>query len=56
MDHPASMTHGSIPKETREANGLRDGLMRFSIGIESIEDLLQDLQQGLNNISQNKGQ
>jgi cystathionine beta-lyase/cystathionine gamma-synthase len=41
--HPASMTHASIPKKERERIGLSDGLMRFSVGIEDCEDLLEDL-------------
>jgi cystathionine beta-lyase/cystathionine gamma-synthase len=41
--HPASMTHGSIPREIREARGLTDTLLRLSVGIEDSEDLLQDL-------------
>ena len=45
--HPASMTHGSIPKDIREARGLTDTLLRLSVGIEDIEDLLKDLEQGL---------
>ena len=43
VDHPASMTHASIPKEEREKNGLFDGLIRFSCGIEDVEDLIEDL-------------
>lgn len=45
--HPASMTHGSIPREIREARGLTDTLLRLSIGIEDIEDLIADLEQAL---------
>ncbi|WP_268886652.1 cystathionine gamma-synthase [Ktedonospora formicarum] len=45
--HPASMTHGSIPKEIREARGLTDTLLRLSVGIEDISDLLRDLEQAL---------
>ena len=45
--HPASMTHGSIPKDIREARGLTDTLLRLSIGIEDVEDLLGDLDQAL---------
>lgn len=45
--HPVSMTHGSIPKEIREARGLTDTLLRLSVGIEDAEDLLADLQQAL---------
>ncbi len=45
--HPASMTHGSIPREIREAHGLTDTLLRLSIGIEDMEDLIADLEQAL---------
>jgi cystathionine beta-lyase len=45
--HPATMTHASIPKEIREKNGLTDGLIRLSVGIEDVEDLLNDLEQAL---------
>lgn len=45
--HPATMTHGSIPREIREARGLTDTLLRLSIGIEDSEDLLADLEQAL---------
>lgn len=48
VDHPASMTHGAIPKEEREKIGLTDGLMRFSIGLEDKEDLIADIEQALN--------
>ncbi len=41
--HPASMTHASIPKDEREANGLKDTLIRLSVGIEDVEDLIEDL-------------
>lgn len=44
VDHPASMTHASISKKEREKNGLGDGLVRFSVGIEDEEDLIEDLQ------------
>ncbi len=47
IDHPASMTHGSIPKEEREKIGLSDNLLRISTGIENTEDLLKDLEEGL---------
>jgi cystathionine beta-lyase len=43
--HPASMTHGSIPKEEREKTGVVDSLIRLSVGVEDIEDLLEDLGQ-----------
>ncbi|MGH2480929.1 MAG: PLP-dependent transferase, partial [Ktedonobacteraceae bacterium] len=42
--HPASMTHASIPREIREARGLTDTLLRLSVGIEDVEDLLADLE------------
>jgi cystathionine beta-lyase/cystathionine gamma-synthase len=45
--HPVSMTHGSVPKETRERLGVTDGLVRLSVGIEDIEDLLADIEQAL---------
>lgn len=48
VDHPASMTHASIPKEEREKNGLNDGLVRFSVGIEDSDDLIEDINQQLN--------
>jgi cystathionine gamma-synthase/cystathionine gamma-lyase len=41
--HPASMTHASIPKEEREKTGLKDTLIRLSVGIEDVEDLIEDL-------------
>lgn len=50
VDHPASMTHASIPKEEREKMGLRDGLVRFSVGIEDQQDLIDDLRRGLEKV------
>lgn len=47
VDHPASMTHASIPYETRQKIGITDGLIRLSIGIENIDDILEDLQQAI---------
>lgn len=47
VNHPATMTHASIPKETREAAGVVDNLLRLSVGVEDIEDLLEDLKQAL---------
>lgn len=47
LEHPASMTHASIPKEMREKAGLKDGLIRLSVGIENVDDLIADLKQGL---------
>ncbi len=45
--HPTTMTHGSIPRDIREARGLDDTLLRLSVGIEDIEDILSDLEQAL---------
>lgn len=45
--HPASMTHASIPYEVRQKVGITDGLIRLSIGIENIDDLLADLAQAI---------
>ncbi|MDT2639816.1 cystathionine gamma-synthase [Enterococcus dongliensis] len=47
IEVPAIMTHASIPKEQREAAGIKDGLIRLSVGIEAIEDLQSDLNQAL---------
>lgn len=47
INHPASMTHASIPKEERERLGITDNLIRLSVGIEDIDDLLADLKQAL---------
>ncbi|NNE90241.1 MAG: PLP-dependent transferase [Verrucomicrobiales bacterium] len=49
--HPASMTHASVPKETRESVGITDSLVRFSIGIEHVADLIRDVREGLLNVS-----
>ena len=45
--HPASMTHASIPKDIRDKVGITEGLIRLSIGIENIDDLLADLEQAI---------
>lgn len=47
INHPASMTHASIPKEEREKNGLSDSLIRLSVGIEDAEDLIADLEKAI---------
>lgn len=47
INHPASMTHASIPREERIKNGLSDSLIRLSVGIEDAEDLIQDLAQAI---------
>ena len=47
VTHPATMTHASIPREDRLQSGLTDTLIRLSVGIEDIEDLIGDLQQAI---------
>lgn len=47
IGHPATMTHASIPKEERERSGVVDSLLRLSVGVEDIEDLLEDLKNAL---------
>jgi len=47
ISHPASMTHASVPQEKRESLGITDGLVRVSVGIEDVEDILADLDQAL---------
>jgi cystathionine gamma-lyase len=47
INHPARMTHGSIPKDERDRRGITDGLLRLSVGIESAHDLIADLRQAL---------
>ncbi len=47
INHPASMTHASIPREERIKNGLADGLIRLSVGIEDADDLVDDLNQAI---------
>ena len=47
INHPASMTHASIPREERIKNGLSDGLIRLSVGIEDADDLIADLKQAI---------
>ncbi len=50
ISHPASMTHAGVPREERLKMGLTDGLVRFSVGIENIEDILADLDQALGQV------
>ena len=50
IQHPASMTHSPYTKEEREAAGITDGLVRLSVGLENIEDIIADLEQGLEKI------
>lgn len=47
ISHPASMTHASVPREDRQRLGITDGLVRISVGIEDVEDLIADLNQAL---------
>jgi cystathionine beta-lyase/cystathionine gamma-synthase len=47
IDHPASMTHASIPRKERMAAGLDDGLIRLSVGVEDVDDLLDDVERAL---------
>jgi len=47
VSHPASMSHAGIPREIRLKTGITDGLIRISVGLESIEDLIADLEQAL---------
>jgi cystathionine beta-lyase/cystathionine gamma-synthase len=47
VSHPASMTHAAVPKAVRDSVGLTDGLIRFSVGCEDIEDLTEDIRQAL---------
>ena len=47
IEHPAIMTHASVPKETREKLGIADGFIRLSVGIEEAQDLIDDLAQAL---------
>ena len=46
IEHPAIMTHASVPKETRERLGIADGFIRVSCGIENVTDLVADLERG----------
>jgi methionine-gamma-lyase len=50
LQHSASMTHGAVPAEERQRAGVTDGLIRLSVGIEHVDDLIADLEQALKNI------
>jgi cystathionine beta-lyase/cystathionine gamma-synthase len=50
ISHPASMTHASVPPADRIKNGVTDGLVRLSVGIEDVEDLIDDLKQALKSV------
>ena len=47
ISHPASMTHGSVPEEKRRQLGITAGLVRISVGLEDVEDIIADLERGL---------
>ena len=50
IELPAKMTHASVPEDLRKELGIEEGLVRLSVGIESVEDLLDDLDQALNGL------
>jgi methionine-gamma-lyase len=50
IQHPASMTHFSMGKEARLAGGITDGLVRLSVGIENVDDIITDLEQALEKV------
>ncbi len=47
LSHPAKMTLAAVPREVREARGITDNLLRLSVGIEDVEDLIEDIEQAL---------
>lgn len=47
LSHPATMSHAAMPADEREARGISDRLFRLSVGIEEVEDLIQDLDQAI---------
>jgi methionine-gamma-lyase len=47
IEHPASMTHAGVPRKEREESGITDGLVRYSVGIEDVSDLIEDLRRAL---------
>ena len=51
ITHPATMTHAAIPTEQRQRIGVTDGLVRISVGIEDVEDIIADIDNALNNQS-----
>ncbi len=50
IEHPASMTHASVPPREREARGISEGMIRLSVGCEDLEDIVEDLERGLNTL------
>jgi cystathionine beta-lyase/cystathionine gamma-synthase len=55
ITHPATMTHADVPETERHARGLTDGLVRLSVGIEDVQDIIGDLEQALATVSQSSG-
>ncbi|EGA88384.1 cystathionine beta-lyase [Planococcus donghaensis MPA1U2] len=55
LSYPATMSHGSMPKEEREKRGITDGLLRYSVGLEHSDDLVQDLNQALAQVARRNG-
>jgi O-succinylhomoserine sulfhydrylase len=51
VTHPASTTHGRLIQEDRDKMGITDGLVRLSIGLESVDDLINDIQQAIESLS-----
>jgi cystathionine gamma-lyase len=47
IEHPAIMTHASVPADVRKTLGIDDGMIRLSVGVENVDDLLRDLTQAL---------
>ena len=50
IEHPAIMTHVSVPKKVREEVGITDNLIRLSVGIEDVDDLIDDLDRGFKSV------
>jgi methionine-gamma-lyase len=50
IEHPASMTHAGMSREHREESGITDGLVRLSVGIEQVDDLIADLEQAMKKV------
>lgn len=55
ITHPASMTHADVPKDQREAVGVTDGLLRLSVGLEGVDEIIGDLRSGLNAVVETAG-
>jgi cystathionine beta-lyase/cystathionine gamma-synthase len=51
ITHPVSMTHGDVPRRQREATGITDGLVRLSVGLEDVRDIIDDLSQALDAVA-----